>query len=381
METLLNPTSAEKKNATGYGILVESIGSAGISLVPALKKVSPLSENKIAALLYQTPSLLMAGLEEAGAEEINKLLLSTGLESKVIKADERFEQGDSDHEVALVINEFKRIQDIAKEIIAITGLNIDEIRQMLCKSPTVMLGMISENTAHTIRDRFEALNVDVDISKPGTALFDVFKGTCSAYEQNIINQILNGLGVEWNKEVNKHNVASLICGGISRKVADRLWEQVSRTGLPLKIVNRDFERFDLRLDKAPDTPEMIDYLTQSTGMPEKVAKKVVQQLPVILQKNIRFNQVEEEIAKLVQLGAVGSAHLLVFQSFSLKIQAIKHVEQTLEILNVIGGVEKAAASRAILEREVLPGPFTSPQVRWMQHELKKIGTITNRILR
>lgn len=252
---------------------------------------------------------------------------------------------------------------------------------MLCKSPTVMLGNISENTAKTIRDRFKTLNVDVDISKPDTALFDVFKGACSAYEQGIIDQILNGLGVEWNKEANKHNVASLICGGISRKVADRLWEQVSRTGLPLKIVNRDFERFDLRLDHAPETPEMINYLTHSTGMPEKVANKVIQQLPVILQKNIRFNQVEEEIAKLIELGAIGSAHLLVFQSFSLKIQAIKHVDHTLEILNVVGGMDKAVASKAILEREVLAGPFTSPQVRWMQHELKKIGTITQRILR
>lgn len=116
METLLNPSSAKDQNATGYGILVESIGSAGISLIPALKKVSPLSENKIAALLYQTPSLLMTGLEEAGAKEVNKLLISTGLETKVIRADESFEKGDSDHEVALVINEFKHIQDIAKEI-------------------------------------------------------------------------------------------------------------------------------------------------------------------------------------------------------------------------------------------------------------------------
>src|SRR5690606_22993640 len=146
-------------------------------------------------------------------------------------------------------------------------------------------------------------NAEVDVSKPDTALFDVFKGTCSAYEQGIIEQILNGLGIEWNKAAN-YKVASLLCGGISRSTADKLWQQTSRTSLPIKIVNRDLERFDLRLDQAPDTPEMIAYLTESTGMPEKIAQKVVHKLPVILQKNIRFGQVDQEITKISQLGAV-----------------------------------------------------------------------------
>ncbi|MCB0557077.1 MAG: hypothetical protein KDD02_26250 [Phaeodactylibacter sp.] len=377
--TILVENTAKAENAH-FGIVVDSIGTTGVGLVQALKKISPLSENKIAALLFQTPSMLFSGLPEQAAKEINGLLLSTGLESRVVHKDEPFEPGDSGHEVALVINDFEHIQDIAKEIIAITGLGIDEIRQLLCKSPTVMLGKISQNTALVIQQRFKAFNVAVDISKPDSALFDVFKGTCSAYEQGIIEQMLNGLGVEWNKAAN-YNVASLLCGGISRPIADKLWQQTSRTSLPIKIVNRDFERFDLRLDQAPDTPEMMAYLAESTGMPEKIAQKVVRQLPIILHKNIRFDRVDEEIGKLNQLGAVSSAHLLVFQSFSLKIQAIKDLEGTLEVLKVVGGIDKGLASQSILEKQQLDGPFTSPQVRWLQHELKRIGTITSRILR
>lgn len=374
-------SSKESLNATEFGIVVNSIGNAGVSLIPALKKISPLSENRIAALLFQTPSKLFTGLPESVAKEMNELLLSTGLESYVISEAENFKPGDSDHEVAIVIKDFKHIQEIAKNIIDLTGLPVKDIRKILCKSPTVLIGKISKKSAETIRSRFEPLGVEVDISNPNQANFDVFKGECSAFDQNLINQILKSLGGAIIDYQTPSDVASLVCAGITRKQADQLWNQIYRTSLPVKIVNRDFERFDLRLDQAPDTPEMLNYLTTSTGMPEHVAKKVLTKLPLIIHKNIRFNKLEEEVQKIKNLGAVSSGHLLVFQSFSLKINSVKNMEGTMELLNILGGVKKEAIKKAFLENQIIEGPFTSPQVQWLQYELKKIGTVTNRILR
>lgn len=365
-----------------YGILVESIGTAGVSLLPALKKVSPLSENKIAALLFQTPSLLLSGLPEEGAQEINKLLLSTGLKCRVVPTDEQFEPGDKDHEIALVINSFENIHEIVREIISVTGMGIDQIRQLLLKSPTVLLGQISQNTVAALQQRFEALGVEVDISRPEKAQFDVFKGPCSPFEQNMLEQILRPLKIEWNPEASEHpEKPNLLCSGISRKQADQLWAQTSRTGLPIQIVNRDFERYDLCLDKAPDSPEMIQYLISSTGMPEKIAPKVLQKLPIILQKNIHFAQVEAEMEKLRKLGATASAHLLAFQTFALKVESVKHIKHALDVLEAVGGVDPAVAKQALQKDGLLEGPFTNPQARWLQHELKKIGTLTKRILK
>ena len=382
MQTSANTIPKENAENANFGIVVDSIGNAGIGLVQALKKISPLSENKIAALLFQTPSILFSGLPEEIALEVNQLLLTTGLESHVIKNTDTFEPGDSNHEVAIVIKDFSRIQEIAKHIISLTGLSIEDVRKTLCKSPTVLIGKISQNTAESIRHRFKELNVDVDVSNPDLALFDVFKGKCSAFDQNLIKQILTSLGLA-NNMVNEsqQDLSTLVCAGINREQADRLWNQLQRTSLPIKIVNRDFERFDLRLDQAPDTPEMIQYLTGSTGMPEKIARKVIQKLPVIIHNNIPYKRVEEEIAQLQQLGAVAIGHLLVFQSFSLKVNVVKNLESTIELLQVIGGVDKDTIQKSLLGSKVIEGPFTSPQVQWLQHELKKIGTVSIRILR
>lgn len=383
METKVKPQKKENNTETTFDIVVQSIGSAGVGLIPALKKVSPLSENKIASLLFQTPAKLFEGLPESVAKEINELLLSTGLESYVISEKENFQPGDNNHEVALVINDYNNIQEIAKNIVTLTGLPIEDIRKVLCKSPTVLIGKISKNSAEAIRSRFEVLGVEVDISNPQETSFDVFKGECSDFDQVQINRILKSLDQSKTQVVTqvKSDVATLVCAGISKEQADKLWQQTYRTSLPLKIVNRDFERFDLRLDQAPDTPEVIEYLTTSTGMPESVAKKVLTKLPLIIHKNIRFNKLDEEIQKLKKLGAVSSGHLLVFQSFSLKINAVKNMEQTIELLNIIGGVDKKVIKESLLDKKIIEGPFTSPQVQWLQYELKKIGTTTNRILR
>lgn len=381
METVTTTNTDNKTESSNYGIVVDSIGKAGVGLIPALKKVSPLSENKIASLLFQTPAKLFTGLPEETAIEMNKLLLSTGLESYVINEEEKFNPGDSDHEVALVIKDYSKIQEIAKAIVSLTGLPIEDIRKALCKSPTVLIGKISKNSAEAIRERFKPLDVEVDISNPHEGTFDVFKGECSAFDQNLINQIFKNLGLKLGGAQTKSEVSTLVCAGISKKQADKLWSSVYRTSLPIKIVNRDFERFDFRLDKAPDTPEMLEYLTASTGMPETIAKKVLTKLPLVIHKNIRFQKLDEELAKMKKLGAVSSGHLLVFQSFSLKINSVKHIEPTIELLNIIGGIDKKVIQESLLNTKIIEGPFTSPQVQWLQYELKKIGTSSNRILR
>lgn len=380
METNLNITQ-NTTVPTNFGIVVDSIGNAGVGLIPALKKISPLSENKIAELLFQTPSKLFTDLPENVAKEMNELLLSTGLESYVIDEATDFEPGDAHHEVAIVIKDYNNIKEIAKHIIALTGLAIEDIRKVLCKSPTVLIGKISKKSALAIRKRFEPLGVEVDISNPNQASFDVFKGECSAFDQNLINRIIQSVDPDFvNPDVN-NNVSTLACAGLTRQQADELWNQTYRTSLPIKIVNRDFERFDLRLDVAPHSPEIIDYLVSSTGMPEKIAQKVITKLPLVLHKNIRFQKMESEIQNLKNLGASASGHLLVFQSFSLKINSVKDMENTIELLNTLGGISKKEIKNSLLENQLIQGPFTSPQVQWLQFELKKIGTITKRILR
>lgn len=68
-------------------VVVNSLGSAGVGLIRSLRHVLPYSDADIAALLFQAPSLLLAGLEPQPAEAIAGLLRETGLDCAVLAPD------------------------------------------------------------------------------------------------------------------------------------------------------------------------------------------------------------------------------------------------------------------------------------------------------
>ena len=364
-----------------FAILVNSIGQSGAGLVAALKQISPLSEQKIASLLYQTPTKLFTDLPEKAALEIHQILLGAGLECEVIGNELEVEVGDANHEVALVVKDVSRMTEIAQMIMGLVGADIDTVRAMLFTTPTVLLGKISRNTALSIRQRFEPLGVEVDISNPTQAIFDVFLGECSEMDQHRLKQIFEELGIELMTAEKQLQQNSLISAGLSKEEGEKIWEKMCRTHLPIRIVNRDFERFDLQLLSLPSTPEALQFLTESCGMPAHIAPKVLQKLPIVIQQNISFEELRKQLSHITALGGKAIGNLLVFQTFSLQLETIKDVKQTVNILEALGQKSKPEIIEGIQDNKRIEGPFGSLQVRWIQHELKKIGTTSSRILR
>ncbi|MCP4687604.1 MAG: hypothetical protein GY859_06100, partial [Desulfobacterales bacterium] len=54
---------------------------------------------------------------------------------------------------------------------------------------------------------------------------------------------------------------------------------------------------------------------------------------------------------------------------------------TAGLLRALGGFTREGAARAVGAKRKPDGPLTSPQVRWLQWELKQVGTETGRVLR
>ena len=100
-----------------WRVIVTSIGTAGAGVIAPLRTVSPLPESELAAALYRAPSELLGGLAHETAERVSALLGSTGLGTAVIHEGEDFPLGDSDHEVALVVNDVSHIG----EVLAVIG--------------------------------------------------------------------------------------------------------------------------------------------------------------------------------------------------------------------------------------------------------------------
>jgi hypothetical protein len=363
-----------------HRIVINSIGDAGARMVGVLKKVLPLSEARLAALLYQAPSEIIGGLTREQAEQINTLLRSTGLDSQVLGPGESFTPGDASYEVALAMKDTSNIVAIAQLIMELLGVKLGKAREILCSSPTVLMGNISANTVAALRRRFEPLGVELDVSRPAEATFDLFLGECPPLDRERVKQLVRDLKLPLlNGQTS--NPQPLLAVGISKTQADKLWEQLRRTSLPVRLVNRDFERFDLRLDEAPQTPAMIEFLVTTTGMPERIAHKVLQKTPVVIQQNIPFASMAEQLETIARLGGKASGHLLAFQVFSLVVEKVGDASATLQLLQALGGLSQTEALAAIGPARMLVGAMTNPQARWLQQEIKNVGGESRVVLR
>ena len=308
-----------------WDIVVDSIGNSGAGLIAALRQVSPLSENRLASMLYQAPSVLLTGLPLETAQSINELLCSTGLESHINDEEDEIENGDASHEIAMVINDFSRVTQVVELIMKVLGTDMETARKMLCSSPTMLMGSVSVNTVEALRPRFAELDIELDISQPGQAVYDAFCGETTAMEQRNLERMLGEVGIP---DETMQNNSGLVATGLSKEKSDALWAKITRSSLKVRLVNRDFQRYDLRLLEAPAEPEMYAYLTQSTGMPEKVARKIPAKAPIVLHRNISFAEMTHHLEQITDLGAIASGHLLVFQTFSLKIEkTVKAIKQ------------------------------------------------------
>ncbi len=360
-----------------YRIVVNSIGDAGARMVGVLKQVLPHSEARLAALLYQAPAELIGGLTCDQAEQINALLCAAGLDSQVLRSDEPFLVGDADYEVALAIKNGANLAAIAYQIMELLGVKVDKARAILCSSPTVLMGSVSANTVAALRRRFEPLGVELDVSQPALATYDLFLGDCPPREAARVKQLLRDLKLPL-LEAQNGTPQPLLAVGLSKAQADRLWEQLRRTSLPARLVNRDFERFDVRLDATPaavsDREALAKYLVATTGMPERIVPRVLDKTPVVIQQNIPFAAMAAHLDAITACGGRASGHLLAFQVFAVALDKVGDPTATAQLLQALGGLSPQEALAAVGPGRPAMGAMSNPQARWLQQELKRFGS-------
>jgi hypothetical protein len=231
-----------------------------------------------------------------------------------------------------------------------------------------------------LKKRFAPLDVSVDVSKPAEAKFDVFLGECNMETRAQVEIALNTLGIEMVARP-KGDAGPLLVMGVSYADAERIHSMASRGKLPLVIVNRDFQRFDVRLDTAPATPELKAFLLETTKMPEHLVPKVLGRLPLVTHPSVGFSRMCELVAIIGALGGTASGHLLSFQSYSLAIDKVGDADASMMILRGIGGLSKEAAKQALWTAKEVQGPLSHTLARWTQLELKKVGTTSRMVQR
>lgn len=367
-----------------FRIIVQSIGTASPRVRWALRKILPLSEPQIVKVLYQAPSELISGVRLDLAEKMCEILRGTGLVVEVQPLEAPFTPGRGDVEVAMVIRDVARLS----EVVALVSTLLDTPEEVAAKSvwssPSMLLGRVSTATVEALRQRFTPLGVDLEISKPDEAVYDLFLGPCSTSIRDAVSRDLREAGVEPVVQTDPlaAEAQTLFALGLTRAQADLVWERAQRSSAPLRILDRAFQRYDVRLEEAPETDAMVDFLVADTGMPRKVVPKVIRGTPIFLHQNIAYDRANACLVGVAAQGGRATAHLLTFQSFDLEIEALADRGATARLLGAITSRSPDEALGSLLQLPLrLTGPFSHLKARWLQHELERTGARARLVLR
>lgn len=360
--------SASRFPTTGdYRLVIQSIGRATPALHQALAKALPMTSQTLLARLYQAPAILLDGISPELGDNLARLLGDAGLDVTVERSDAPFIAGVGDREIATHVTDPSRFREVVVEIAKFLGCAPARATQLLWQSPAILVGRVSEATVLALRERLEPLGVVLDVSTAETACYDVLLASDVPGARARVLAALRAEGIDVET---KGPIAAF---GLDRAQADAVWKRLDR-GVPVRMLDRAFQRFDVRLDAAPATEAVRALLVASTGMPERVAERVLGNLPVVLHQGIVFAEVEPRLAALAAVGARASAHLVTFQTFDVVVEHTTDRAVTAAAaaeLTEQPVAELDAAMRRLPLR--LDGPFTSLRARCLRHELQATG--------
>ncbi|MGB1108702.1 MAG: hypothetical protein ACPG4N_00005, partial [Gammaproteobacteria bacterium] len=293
--------------------------------------------------------------------------------ASALHQDEGLTPGQPDYELALVIKDVAKIPKAIALVSELVGIPPQEARKLICSSPAVLMGQLSQASVEAISRRFQAIGVEVDVSQPEQSRFDLFIGECDASSFAHALRAIRDAGIEVSSDQRE---GPLMIPALDWEQSRKVWPALQRLAAPTRMLNQQFERYDLRLDEAPETPAFIQHLMESTGMPEAVARKIPARTPITLHQSVPFHEMGPIMEAAAELGASMSAHLLAFQKHALEITRMDRLDDT---ATLIQSMSELKADSILPKLSRLParfeGPFTNTQARWLQTELKRIGTV------
>ncbi len=361
-----------------YRLVMDSPGDAGIGLVKSLRSVCSCSDREIARRIFQSPSLLLSDLDRNAAEKLSGILNQTGAKTRVLPAGREFVEGKGEYEIALVVRDIERIGDVLATVCRLLHVQPVEVINLMVRSPAGLAGNLSLAAAEAFRDSLSVAGAELDISKYREARFDVFLGRSDDMDRRRIREILVRAGIDTPPVRNENGSPQpMAATDLGWNEVDRVRKELTRFSEQVKILNRDFARFDIVLQRTGDHPRKVsEILKDRFGIPGTVHARLLGALPVALAREVPCAEVGGHLNALESAGATAGANMTSLQTFDLRIDTVESPEKTISILAMLGG--KQASSLPSLRNAGLPalveGPFTPLQARWLQKDLRAVGT-------
>jgi hypothetical protein len=351
-------------------LVLDSVGNADAAALRAIRQVVPGTIQEVARLVYQAPSELCRNLNGSTAAEVAQLLQGLGFRVRVAPLDDRFDPGVGEFELSLVVEDAERLPRAILEAAAFLGTDPQTARRLVCHCPAVLVSNVSQATVDALQERFGCIGVELDISHLPQATYHAWIAVENAAVHRSVVELIEGLDRDTTLSITPKMIS---VSDLSLTKAEALWERVRRTGARTSICNLDLERYDVSLDGAPATPEM-GALLERIGVPSRVVKRVLDNLPVIIQRSVRHDSLASTLARVAELGGQARALPHSLQRFALILRSVKQHSEAIKTLVALADMSESAAITAVAATRGTPfGDFTRTTALWLQHTLKLQG--------
>lgn len=359
-----------------YRLLVRSIGTADAAIVHSLRPLRAASDAELAALIYRAPSELLDHVDHDTGSKLVEVLCGAGLEVELAGTDEAFEAGVGDLEVALAVQRFDNMLGIVECVMRVLGVDHGAAMKMVSANPAVLLGSVSQATVDALARRFAPLGAEIDASRHAAAVFDL----AAEAGDDTTTRVLAELLPDANRSRSTAAGGVFHAMGLDAAAAQSLWIELSRTAAKVQVINRDFQRFDVRLEAAPTTLATIELLTTTTSISEERAQRALTRLPFVLAENVRGPRMVELLEAVRACGGRATASLLALMSFGLALKPGGDRTAARPWVEAIAG-KSAASEFSRPQCNALSDPLTKTQARWLQHELRNHGIASHLVER
>ena len=333
------------------------------------------SDAELAALIYRAPSELLAKVDY-GPERSWSRCWPRRPQVELVGVDEAFEAGVGDLEVALAVQRFDNMLGVIEGVMRVLGVDHDAAMRMVNASPAVLLGGVSQATVDALARRFAPLGAEIDATRHDAAVFDLAAEAGDDMTTRVLAELLP------DADRSRSAAAGTVfhATGLDAAAAQSLWSELSRTAANVRVINRDFQRFDVRLEDLPDTPEAIELLTATTSMSGERAQRALTRLPFVLAENVRGPRMVELLEAVRGCGGQATASLLALMSFGLSLKPGGDRTAARPWVEAIAG-ETAANQFSRPHSSAVAGPLTKTQARWLQYELRHHGIASHLVER
>ena len=335
--------------------MVRSVGTARPRLAIAVAHGLGLPIDATLRAIYQAPSKLVDGLQPEAAERLAGMLAKTGLETEVVPTDHEFDKRGL-LDVAVHIVEAETAHDVAGILADFCACDEARALDLLTAPPGIVLGSVSEATVRALREALAGTGAKVVASAPGGARYAALPATASRKAAAEIKRFVTA-------QAEAGNALDL-----SHEDATRLWDRFGRTG-QVRIVNRDFLRFELWLDAAADSGTELAALERLSGIPAEYHAQVLAAAPVILEHGLDHDTLTDRLAAYAAAGLKVRGEMTTF------------VHAAVRVPRAATGELTALIARKYAGEAPLSFPWTSPpmfetRARLLAAELRRDGCET-----